>query len=696
MALDLQLVIRAIDRVSAPMRRVNQALGNVVKNSTRSREAMRKAFNLGADIRQTAAAVDSFAAKARQALAAPVDEFEKFDHEITRAGALANATGANLARLTDTAKELGATVGEFSALDAAKAMSEYGMAGYNTQAILAALPSTLDLSTAATVDLGETVAITTGIMGGFGLKADEIARVGDVLSATFTGSKTSLSSLGETMSYAGSVARAAGVSLEETAVIAGLLGNASIDGSRAGTALNAILTRLAAPRRMNAKALNFIGVNPEDAEGRLKAPLAMLAEIQKAIEPLTERKRLGILARIFGQEAGPAVATLMQSLGTDTIERLTTRVYESQGALQGLAATMRGTSRNATLELNSALNGVQITFGEAFAPTLDRAKRLARDLFVTITGLANRFPRLTAGIMITVGVVAALTTGLAALLFTVATLAGAAGFVALAFGVELTAAQLARLAATAIPRAVMWLGRMAAAIFTKVIPAFAKFALAVLANPIGLIIVAITAVVAAVVWLVRNWDSMTAAWERFKQASTATKVVLTALLGPILLLLSPLIALAGIAKSVVDNWEPIKSTLVDVWESITSAVNTAYEAITKIHQHPLAKQLFKAGAAVLNPFAGLAAVGSDAAGPIGRALEPVGAVAGRLYGAASEVASEAAGVLGFGQQSAEPVNGTIRLEVQTPEGTSARVRGLDAAGPLDLQVDTGPAMVGAY
>jgi len=693
--LDLRFVLRAIDRVTGPMRQVNAALGRVVKNSTLSRDAMRKAFSLGADIRQTATAVDSFAAKTRQVLQAPIDEFEKFDHEITRAGALAGATGNDLLALRNNAKELGSTIGEFSALDAAKAMSEYGMAGYDTTQILAALPSTLDLSTAATVELGETVAITTGIMGGFGLRADEIGRVGDVLSAAFTGSKTSLASLGETMSYAGAVARDAGVSLEETAVIAGLLGNASIDGTRAGTALNAILKRLAAPKRMGKKALDFLQISPDD-NGALKTPLRLLGEIKKAVEPLTDVKRLTVLDRIFGQEAAPAVATLIQSLGTDTIERLTTRVYESEGALQGLAATMRGTSRNAALELQSAINGAQISFGEAFAPTLDAARAIARDFFVEITALTSRFPRLTTALMITVGVVAALTTALAAILFTVATLAGTAGFIALAFGVELTAAQLAKMTATAIPRAVMWLGRLAATIVTRVLPAMARLALAVVLNPIGLIVVAIVAAVAAVVWLVQNWDSLTAAWERFKNASIGAKIAVAALLAPVAILLSPLLGLAYAGKLVAENWDSIKSTLVDVWTAVTTAVEDALAAIVRLGDNPVVQALMTAGAAAVNPFAGLATAGANASGAIGDVLSPVADLGRRIAGGAADIATEAAGVLGFGGGANSQVNGTIRLQVETPEGTTARVRGLDASGPVDLQVDTGVAMSGAY
>lgn len=715
---NVRLILKAIDGASAPLRRLGGIMGGLAKRSKETQKQMKEAFALSAHIRQAAEGVATFSRRSRQLLKAPADEWEKFEHEMARVRGLTGATDEGFARLKTTAQSLGSVVGEFSALDAAKAMSEYGMAGFTVDQILKSTKTTLDLSTAAQVDLADTVGITTGIMGGFGLKADEIGRVANVLTATFTGSKTSLQSLGETMAYSGAVARAAGVSLEETATIAGLLGNASIEGSRAGTALNAILTRLAKPRGMASKAMSFIGVDPtemRDGERQLKRPLALLDELRQKTAKLGSARRLAVLAAIFGQEAGPAVATLLGALGdSESIKTFSDRVTNSEGRLQQLAETMRSTSRNATLELDSAVNTLQLSLGEALAPTLDGLKSLVEDTLNALARWTTTHPKLTRAIMITVGTVAILSTVLAGLLFTLATLTGALGFGAMVFGVKATGVELLALSVKAIPKAIAGLGRFAAVLVTQAIPAAVKFSIALLANPIGLVVLALAALIGIVVLMVKHWDKLVGIWERFKNASLGTKIVLGIMFGPLVALLSPFLLLAWVVRQVVLNWDKIntsgnrvkallalmlgplsalltpllllKDAFTSVWDSIESGVTRAIRKLAELWQaitdNSVVRMLLTP--AFLRP---LGAIEDVSGGGLSGVVRKIASGAGDIY-------KESAGVLGFGGQ--QNVGGTIRLEVSTPEGTQAKVRGMEALGPVDFEVDTGKAMVWAY
>src|SRR5690606_9248121 len=129
----------------------------------------------------------------------------------------------------------------------------------------AAMPGLLDTAAAAQSNLGVTADIVSNILSGFGLQAHETARVADVLTATFTSSNTTLESLGNTMSYVAPVAASLGVELEAVAALAGRLGDVGIQGERAGTALRAIMTRLAAPTGEAASIMSQLGIVTTDS-----------------------------------------------------------------------------------------------------------------------------------------------------------------------------------------------------------------------------------------------------------------------------------------------------------------------------------------------------------------------------------------------------------------------------------------------
>ena len=182
-----------------------------------------------------------------------------FEAGMSRVQALSGATGAEFEALRKTALELGRTT-VFSASQAAEGMQYLAMAGFKTNEIIAAMPGVLNAAAAGQVDLATAADITSNVLSGFGLKAEEAARVADVLTKAFTSSNTTMESLGETMKYAAPVAAAAGFALEEVAAAAGMLGDAGIQGSQAGTTLRAIMLRLINPPKQAAEALDALGI----------------------------------------------------------------------------------------------------------------------------------------------------------------------------------------------------------------------------------------------------------------------------------------------------------------------------------------------------------------------------------------------------------------------------------------------------
>ena len=169
-----------------------------------------------------------------------------FEAGMNRVEAVSGATGEQFAALEQQAKDLGATT-QFSASEAADAMGFLAQAGFEADEILGAMPGTLNLAAAANVDLATSADIASNVLSGYGLEVSELGHANDVLVATMTKTNTDLLQLGEAMKYAGPVASAAGVSFEGAAAAIGLMGNAGIQGSMAGTSLRGAISRILSP-----------------------------------------------------------------------------------------------------------------------------------------------------------------------------------------------------------------------------------------------------------------------------------------------------------------------------------------------------------------------------------------------------------------------------------------------------------------
>ena len=291
-----------------------------------------------------------------------------FEAAMNQVGAVSGATGAQLEELREVAKQLGATT-QFSASEAADAMKFLSMAGFDANQTAEALPGTLDLAAAAATSLGDAADIVSNVLSGYGKEVGELAHVNDVLVKTFTSTNTDLRQLGEAMKYAAPIASAAGVDFEEAAAAIGMMGNAGIQGSEAGTALRGAMSRLLNPTDAVAGALEEVGVTVTDAEGRLKP----FTEIVAALEPYADDAAR--MLRIFGQEAGPAMTALI-SQGSDSLRSLTAELENSGGTAERIANAQMQGFNGAMKEMASAFEAVQIAFAETgFLDTLAEAMR---------------------------------------------------------------------------------------------------------------------------------------------------------------------------------------------------------------------------------------------------------------------------------------------------------------------------------
>jgi TP901 family phage tail tape measure protein len=276
----------------------------------------------------------------------------EYQASMNQVRAVTGATGDTFQALSGQARELGAST-KFSASEAAGAMYFLSSAGFDANEVMSALPGTLELAAAGNMDLATAADIASNVLSGYGMTAADLGRVNDVLAVTFTNTNTNVTQMGEAMKYVAPVANAAGVEFEEAAAALGLMGNAGIQASMAGTSLRGIITRLLTPTDEAAAILQRLGVNALDSSGNLNS----LADIIEQLE--ISGASTGEMMTIFGQRAGPAMAALV-SQGADALREQTQAGLESAGTAANIAAIQMEGFQGAMIELSSAAEGLKI------------------------------------------------------------------------------------------------------------------------------------------------------------------------------------------------------------------------------------------------------------------------------------------------------------------------------------------------
>ncbi|HEY7821461.1 MAG TPA: phage tail tape measure protein, partial [Acidimicrobiia bacterium] len=280
-----------------------------------------------------------------------------FEKSMNKVRAVSGATGSDFENMSDTAKELGRTT-QFSASQAADGMSFLAMAGFEANDIVSAMPGVLNLAAAGQMDLAQAADIASNVLTGFGMDASELDGAIDVMAKTFTSANTSLDQLGEAMSYVAPIAASAGANFEEVNAAVGLLGNAGIQGSRAGTSLARVMSILTMNSSKTASALDRLGVNALDTSGNLLPLEDIIGQLE------TSGATTADIMNIFGQRAGPAMAALL-SQGSDALRDLTGDLETSGGTAEEIADTQMEGLAGTMLRLKSAFEGAMIAIAES-------------------------------------------------------------------------------------------------------------------------------------------------------------------------------------------------------------------------------------------------------------------------------------------------------------------------------------------
>lgn len=325
-----------------------------------------------------------------------------FEAAMKNVEAITGATGADLQKLSETAKEMGKST-VFSASQAADAMAFLGMAGFETQEIIAAIPEVLSLAAAGNLELARAADIASNIMGQFGIAAEDTSRVTNVLAATAASANTNIDQLAEAMVYLGPTAASLGMSVEEAAGVIAVLGDAGIQGSMAGRALGSALVRLADPTAKISEAMNNLGLQVFDASGNFVGMQGFLAQIQDGLKGMTQEQKAANLSMLLGAEAFQEINILLDR-GSSAYAQYVDSITATDKASEMAATKMEGLNAVGK-EIASAFEFLQIRIAES--GLLDFATDVGKSIADLLRGIADLNPVVLRTVTILGGVAAA-------------------------------------------------------------------------------------------------------------------------------------------------------------------------------------------------------------------------------------------------------------------------------------------------
>lgn len=286
-----------------------------------------------------------------------------FEKSMNRVKAVTGATGEQFEALKTQAKDLGRTT-EFSASEAAEGMKFLGMAGFEANEILSAMPATLTLASAGTLDLGEAADIVTNIISGYGLKMEELPKAVDVLAKAFTSANVDLRMLGDSFSYAAMTAETVGIPFEETAAAFAIMGDRGIQASRAGVALRAAINEIADPSDDAIEMMDKLGLSFQNAEGNMKPLVQIIEEMSKALEGKGGLEQAGIISEIANIRGGEFFKAIL-SAGPERVTELLNAFKDSEGWAANIQKVQLEGAAGELVKLKSAAEGLAIAIGDS-------------------------------------------------------------------------------------------------------------------------------------------------------------------------------------------------------------------------------------------------------------------------------------------------------------------------------------------
>ena len=489
--------------------------------------------------------------------AAAIKTAADFDAAMSQVAAVSGATGDDFDRLRDKAREMGSKT-KFSASEAAEAMNYMAMAGWKTEDMLEGVEGIMNLAAASGEDLATTSDIVTDALTAFGLSAGDSGHFADILAAASSNANTNVSMMGETFKYCAPIAGALGYSAEDTALAIGLMANAGIKSSQAGTSLRKIMTELNGEIKIHGSQLGDVTIQTANADGTMRSFSDILSDCRAAFSKLTDSEKASTAESLVGKTAMSGFLAIMNA-GEGDVGKLENAIGHCSDTMDGyngaaakMAAVMQDNLSGQLTILKSQLQELAISIGDALMPSI-------REFVSHLQKLVDKFNSLDDGTKAFIVKVALVAAALGPVLIVIGSIISAVGTIM-----------------TLIPAIVSGI--------SAVTGAFGALTAVMLANPITLIIAAVVALIAIFVVLWNKCDAFREfwinLWEKIKSLfSSVVDFIKENWVGLALFLVNPLV---GAFKLLYDNCEGFREFWQNLWQGIKDFFSAIWDGIKSV------------------------------------------------------------------------------------------------------------------
>ncbi|MEG1562155.1 MAG: phage tail tape measure protein [Bacteroides sp.] len=338
-----RISMSVLDKATAPI----QGIINLLKNPL---------LQLGAVVGVTVSLTDA------------INTFKEFEATMSKVQAVGEMTSDQIVVITQKAKEMGETT-KFTATEAGEAFTYMAQAGWSTQEMLSGIEGVLALSAADGLDLASTASIVTDTLSAFGLQASDTAHFADVLAKAAAATNVNVAQMGETFTYVAPVAGAMGYSVEDMSTAIGLMANASVKGSMAGTALKTAISNMVTPTDEQAALMKELGVSMTDSAGNANGFMTVMTDLRKGFSKLSETEKTATASTLFGSYAMSGMLAIVNA-SEDSFDGLSESIANCEGTAQQMSEVMLDNLAGSFTLLQSAADGVKITLGQRLSPYL--------------------------------------------------------------------------------------------------------------------------------------------------------------------------------------------------------------------------------------------------------------------------------------------------------------------------------------
>lgn len=477
---------------------------------------------------------------------AAVKTASDFETQMSKVAAISGATGDQFDALKEKAREMGSKT-KFSASEAGEAFEYMAMAGWKTEDMLDGIEGIMNLAAASGEDLATTSDIVTDALTAFGLSAKDSGHFADILAEASSNANTNVSMMGETFKYAAPIAGALGYTAEDTALAIGLMANAGIKSSQAGTSLRKMMTELQGELKISGAAIGDVTIQTTNADGSMRELNDILMDCRAAFAGLTESEKASTAEALVGKTAMSGFLAIMNASEED-VNKLATAIANCDGESQRMADTMQDNLEGQLTKLKSALQELAISFGEILIPVV-------RDIVAHIQKFVDWLNSLDEGTRKFIVKLALLVAAIGPVLIIV-------GKVMTAVGTIMTwAPKIAGMVSTVMS----WGPKIASAIGVVKNALSALWAVC-MANPIILIIAAIAALVVAFIYLWNHSESFREFWKNLWE--NIKQVVMT--------------VVEAVSDFLTAAWDAIKTAFEAVWTAISEFFTGIWDGICNV------------------------------------------------------------------------------------------------------------------